>query len=82
MGSFRAILLRCADAAAATMKTNNIILLLKEKKIENAWSLYIRLALMLSFFTVPRRQFQSVIKAIEYSVFFMALYLLVYIGTK
>lgn len=55
---------------------------LKEKKNENAWSLYIRLALMLSFFTVPRRQFQSVIKAIEYSVFFMALYLLVYIGTK
>lgn len=56
--------------------------LLKEKNFENAWSLYIRLALMLSFFTVPRRQFQSVIKAIEYSVFFMALYLLVYIGTK
>lgn len=55
---------------------------LKEKKIENAWSLYIRLALMLSFFTVPRRQFQSVLKAIEYSVFFMALYLLVYIGKK
>lgn len=55
---------------------------LKEKKIENAWSLYIRLALMLSFFTEPRRQFQSVLKAIEYSVFFMALYLLVYIGKK
>lgn len=55
---------------------------LKEKKNENAWSLYVRLVLMLSFFTVPRRQFQSVIKAIEYSVFFMALYLLVYIGTK
>ena len=37
---------------------------------------------MLSFFTVPRRLFESVIKAIEYSVFFMALYLLVYIWTK
>lgn len=55
---------------------------LKEKKNENAWSLYIRLVLMLSFFTVPRRQFLSVIKAIEYSVFFMALYLLVYIRIK
>lgn len=52
---------------------------LKENKNENAWSLYIRLALMLSFFTIPRRQFQSVIKAIEYSIFFMTLYLLVYI---
>lgn len=55
---------------------------LKEKKVENAWGLYIRLALMLSFFTVPRRQFQSVIKAIEYSVFFTALYLLIYIAMK
>mgnify|MGYP004505461943 FL=1 len=55
---------------------------LKEKKVENAWSLYIRLALMLSFFTAPRRQFHSVIKAIEYSVFFMALYILVYIRTR
>lgn len=55
---------------------------MKEREVENAWSLYVRLSLMLSFFTVPRRQFQSVVKAIEYSVFFMSLYLLTYIGTK
>lgn len=55
---------------------------LKEKKIENEWSLYIRLVLMLSFFTVPRRQFLSVIKAIEYSVFFVAVYLIAYIKIR
>ena len=55
---------------------------LKERKIDNAWNLYIRLVLMISFFTVPRRQFLSMFKAIEYSVFLMALYLLIYIGKK
>ena len=53
--------------------------LLKDKKNDNAWSLYIRLALMLSFFTIPRRQFQSIVKSVEYSVMFMGLYLYVFI---
>ena len=54
--------------------------LLKDKKNDNAWSLYIRLALMLNFFSLPRRQFYSIVKSIEYSIFFIGVYLLIYIG--
>ena len=54
--------------------------LLKEKKNDNAWSLYVRIVLMLNFFTLPRRQFYSIVKSIEYSIFFMGVYLLIYIG--
>lgn len=52
---------------------------IKEKRTDTPWNLYIRLALMLNFFTVPRRQFQSVVKGLEYSVFFMGIYIMLYI---
>ena len=55
---------------------------LRERNVDSPWSLYVRLALMLSFFTVPRRQFQSVVKGLEYSIFFMAIYLIAFILIK
>lgn len=51
---------------------------LKEKN-NNSWNMYVKLALMLSFFTAPRRQFASIAKSLEYSVFFTAIYLLAFI---
>lgn len=55
---------------------------LRERNYDSPWSLYVRLALMLSFFTVPRRQFQSIVKGLEYSIFFMMIYLIVFIKVK
>lgn len=57
-----------------------IAFFLRERdKCDNPWKLYIRLALLLGFFTLPRRQFSSMLKSLEYSVFFMMVYLIVFI---
>lgn len=59
-----------------------ITLFLRERKNENQWSIYIRLVLMLSLFTAPRRQFLSVLKAIEYAILFMSVYIVMYIKAR
>lgn len=56
--------------------------IINEDRPGTAWGLYIRLALFLKLFTVPRRQFLSLLKGIEYSVFFMMVYLIVFIGLR
>ena len=53
---------------------------IKEDKYHDAWHTYLQLVLMLSFFTLPRRQFADALKAFEYSIFFMMLYLLIFIN--
>lgn len=56
--------------------------IINDDKAGTAWRLYIRLALLLSLFTVPRRQFLSILKGIEYSIFFMIVYLITFIGLR
>lgn len=41
----------------------------------NNWEKYVALVILLSLLTVPRRDFYQLIKQIEYSIFFVALYL-------
>lgn len=53
---------------------------IREYKYDDKWHTYMRLALMLSFFTLPRRQFAEALKSLEYTVFFMMLFLQVYIN--
>lgn len=52
---------------------------IKEDQYDDNWHSYLKLALMLSFFTLPRRQFADALKALEYSLFFMMLYLMIFI---
>ncbi len=56
--------------------------IINEDKADTAWGLYIRLVLLLTLFTVPRRQFLSILKGIEYSIFFMVVYLIAFIGLR
>lgn len=54
----------------------------EKKEIENRWDLYIRLVLLMNFITLPRRSFFSMIKTLEYAVFFMGIYLLLYLKLR
>lgn len=54
-----------------------LVAMLQSKDPRNcsAWEKYLKLALLLGILTVPRRDMYQFLKQIEYSVFFMALYL-------
>ena len=59
-----------------------IVALLFGKKNDNNWSTYVHLVLLLDLLLLPRRQFFTLLKSVEYGILFMAIYLLFFISIK